>query len=338
MRFKDSSFPVTWGAESMKFILQICVLAWLCNACAWLGIQPGLRFDERSFSVMNVNLFDQRVPSSLSKKNWKGDWLFRRERLELVDEQLRVTRPDIVVFQEMLTRRDSPSESDINILSAGALEGYQWDADPIQSFEDTQEMQYNSVAVGLPIKLQETEALTKNYWPVGSEGYMTYSLLELDRKPILLVNLSMPKTAQKADYWYRFVRVEVRELLTRLRVCEQRLVVSGHMPGGSVWPGYSDFLKEFNLKDTASGFCEAASDCLTTSTQNDLFMATSQGQAPAHSERILVHEDALILSSNTVLQKMREKTVYGPTYGIHRLWASPDFGWQAQLRLPQCKR
>lgn len=320
----------------LRFIPRFCVLACLTNACAWLGIQPGLRFDERSFSVMNINLFDQRVPSSLAKKNWKGDWLFRRERLELVDDQLRVTRPDIVVFQEMLTRRDSPSESDINILSAGALEGYQWDAELIQSYEDTQEMQFNAVAVGLPIKLQTTEALAKSFWPIGTEGYMTYSLMVLDQTPLVVVNLSMPKTAQKADFWYHSVRVELREVLKRLGVCEERLIVSGHMPGGSVWPGYTEFLKEFRLKDTATGFCEAASDCLTTSTQNDLFMATSQGQAPAHSERVLVHEDALIMSSNTVLQKMREKSVYGPSYGIHRLWASPVFGWQAQLRLPQC--
>jgi hypothetical protein len=102
------------------FPLAFLSLSFWVNGCALLGIRSSERYDERSFSILNLNLFNQRTPSTLSRKNWKGDWLFRRERLELIDEQLRISRPDIVVFQELLTRRGSPSESDINILNFGA--------------------------------------------------------------------------------------------------------------------------------------------------------------------------------------------------------------------------
>jgi hypothetical protein len=318
------------------FPLAFLSLSFWVNGCALLGIRSSERYDERSFSILNLNLFNQRTPSTLSRKNWKGDWLFRRERLELIDEQLRISRPDIVVFQELLTRRGSPSESDINILNFGALEGYEWDAEMVTFHKDTQEMQYQAVAVGLPVKLSASDRMTKKYWPIGIDGFMTYTLLELDQQPILLLNVSMPGGAQKVDHWYEFVEAELNGLLKELRICKQRLVISGYLPGGVIWPGFATFAEAFELKDTSAGFCEATSDCLTSSHQNDLFMATAQGQSPSHSERIMVHRDALVSFSNVVMNKMRDRTVYGEDYGLQRLWASRVYGWLANVRLQRC--
>lgn len=308
----------------------------LMNSCVIFGFQPAGRYDGRSFSVLNLNLFNQRIPSTMTNRNWKGDWLFRRERLELIDEQLRVSRPDIIVFQELLARRGSPSESDINILSYGALEGYEWDADQVAYFKDTQETQYQAVAVGLPVKLAQGDSAGQKAWPIGMDGGMSYALLELDRKQILLINLSMPQNAQKVDHWYQFTRTETRELLKRFDLCPERLVVSGYIPGSLAWSAYLEFINEFELKDTSTGYCEAASDCLTSSNQNDIFMGTASGQTPSHSERIMVHKDTIVTRSIMVMNKMKEKTVYGGAYGLQRLWASRVFGWLADVRLAQC--
>lgn len=318
--------------HGLLFFVLSCVL----SGCALFGFQSAGRYDERSFSILNLNLFNQRIPSTMSAKHWKGDWLFRRERLELIDEQLRISRPDIIVLQELLTRRGSPSESDINILSYGALEGYEWDVEQVGYFKDTQEAQYQAVAVGLPLKLISSEKFSKKSWPIGMDGSMSYTLLEVDRRPILLVNVSMPQNAQKVDHWYQFIRTETRDLLKRFGLCSQRLLMAGYLPGGLAWNGYIDLVNEFELKDTATGFCEATADCLTSSNQNDLFMGTSQGAAPSHSERIMVHKDAIVSSSNVVMNKMKEKTVYGGPYNLQRLWASRVFGWLAEVRLPQC--
>lgn len=323
-----------------KLFLRLAMFSMLSlfqGGCVLLGFHESERYDERSFSVLNLNLFNQRIASNLSRRNWKGDWIFRRERLEFIDEQLRISRPDIVVFQELLTRRGSPSESDINILSYGALEGYEWDADMVAFFKDTQEMQYQGSAVGLPIKLASSDKITKKFWPIGMDGFMSYTLLELDQQPILLVNLSMPAgAAHKVDHWYKFVSDELRVLLEQLKLCKQRLVVSGYIPGGPLWLEYSDFIKEFDLKDSSTGFCEATSDCLTASTQNDLFLATSEGQSESHSEKIMVHHDSLVNFSSVVMNKFKEKTVNGRTYGMQRLWASRVYAWLAEMRLRQC--
>ncbi len=322
--------------RAQLFPLASLSLCFWVNGCALFGIRTSERYDDRSVSILNLNLFNQRIPSTLTPRNWKGDWLFRRERLELIDEQLRISRPDIVVFQELLTRRGSPSESDINILNFGALEGYEWDAELVAFHKDTQEMQYHAAAVGLPVKLSSSDKVQKKHWPIGIDGFMNYTLLELDQQPILLINISMPVSAQKVDHWYEFVEGELKSLLNELGICKQRLVVSGYLPGGVVWPGFAEFMEAFELKDTATGFCEAASDCLTSSNQNDLFMATAQGQSPSHSERIMVHRDALVSFSNVVMNKMKDKTVYGGPYGLQRLWASRVYGWLADLRLQHC--
>lgn len=338
MRSNVLSSLAIWAAKMKKKLRLLFAFALLLQmSCALLSGNGQKDFDERSFSVLNLNLFNQRTPSSFNAKSWKGDWLFRRERLELVDEQLRISRPDIVVFQEALTRRDSPSESDMNILSAGSLEGYEWDASLVQTYRDTQELQYHAIAVGLPVKLLPRDESIKSVWPLGVDGAMSYTLLELDAKPIVLVNVMMPNTTQRADAWYELVRAEIRELLKNLSVCPQRLILSGYIPGSSIWKGYSELLTEFNLKDTTTGFCEAASDCLTTSTQNDLFAAINNGQAASHSERILVHADTIVFSSGTAMSKMRPNSENGPQYGVHRLWASPRFGWESELRLARCQ-
>lgn len=320
----------------LRLLLVMPLMLLALGGCVLFGFQPPDRYDERSFSILSLNLFNQRLPSAMGQKSWKGDWLFRRERLELIDEQLRISRPDIIVFQELLTRRGSPSESDINILSYGALEGYEWDADLVTYFRDSQEMQYHATAVGLPVKLAQTDQILKKFWPIGIDGYMSFSLLELDEKNMLLINLSMPQDTQKVDHWYKVVRNEIRELITNFRLCPQRLIVSGHIPGGPSWEGYNEFIKEFELKDTASGFCEAASDCLTSSNLNDIFMSTAQGQSPSHSERTLVHRDAIVSSGAISMNKMRDKTIYGGAYGLQRLWASRAFGWLSEVRLAQC--
>ncbi len=319
-----------------KFAPLSLFLSLVLSSCALFGLKPSSRYDDRSFTLLNLNLFNQRIPSSLAQKNWKGDWLFRRERLEFVDEQLKVLRPDIVVFQQLLTRRGSPSESDVNILSHGALEGYEWDADPVTDYRDTQEIEYQAAAVGLPIKLANGDLLEKRYWAVGLDGYVSYSLLELDQKPFLLVNLTMPSSSQKVDHWYKFVREEIKKLLLSFGLCKNRLIVSGYIPGGLVWEGYTDLLNEFELKDTSQGFCEAALDCLTTSQQNDIFMATSQGQSPSHSDRTLVHQGAIISYSSVVMKDMKPKISNGEGYGLQRLWAARSYGWLSNIRLQQC--
>ena len=108
-------------------------------------------FDQRFISIQSVSLFNQRSLSHASAEQWKGDWVFRRHRLDLIDKQLRFTRPDLVVFQELMERSGSYADSDRNILAEGALRNYEWDLNDLVDYEDTQEVQYHATAVALPL-------------------------------------------------------------------------------------------------------------------------------------------------------------------------------------------
>ena len=93
---------------------------------------------------------NQRVPSRLAKKAWKGDWIFRRDRLELVDQGLRNSKPDLLLLQEALARVGSAAESDLAILSAGAIADYDWRQLKVEEYPDTQEVESMAVAAAPP--------------------------------------------------------------------------------------------------------------------------------------------------------------------------------------------
>ena len=46
-------------------------------------------YDSRSFSILSYDLYDQMTSAEKNNLGWKGNWLLRRKRLEVVDYELR---------------------------------------------------------------------------------------------------------------------------------------------------------------------------------------------------------------------------------------------------------
>ena len=135
--------------------------------------------------------------TSEAKKDlaWKGNWLLRRKRLEVIDFELRKVKPDILAFQNVMNRMESPSESDINILSFGSLRGYSWKSAFIKNYAETGEDKFQSLAVSLPLRFQQVGNDVYS-WPLGVDGFLSmYELFLVDR-PILVFNVSMPKSTE----------------------------------------------------------------------------------------------------------------------------------------------
>src|SRR5690606_23224324 len=96
-------------------LCAVLLLAFSASSCVtgWFG--GGSGFDSRPLSIQTLALYNQRTSSRLSKRAWKGDWIFRRDRLELIDGELRNVRPDILAMLEVMERKSNPSESDKGI-------------------------------------------------------------------------------------------------------------------------------------------------------------------------------------------------------------------------------
>ncbi len=309
------------------------------SACALLGLREFLRHDEKAFSIVNINLFNQRlqpVADGQELGNWVGDWLFRRERLALIDGVLQTLRPDLVVFQQMLAKEGSQSDFDRAILSAGSLDGYEWRVRKTRDYIDMLEVEFQAVALSLPLHFhQDFEGKTV---PLGSDGVYTVYEARLDAAPILLVNVEMPRSGADPDQWYQLLRTGILESLAQTGICKRRVILSGQLPGNNSWVEYQRLMEELELADSSIGFCELEEDCLSLDPSNELFALTDQGQSASRIDRILVPRTAKVAESRRILVEPSKQSRYGKPYGLSRLTASRHYGWLANVRLAQCSQ
>lgn len=323
--------PVFW-VFALSFALP------LVTGCSTLATVSGEGYDTRVLSIQTLGLFPQRIPSTLRNNSWKGDWLFRRDRLELIDSDLRRSNPDIMIFQDLMVKKGNPFESDYRILAEGALKGYQWDLIKSNEYSDTGEIQYQAVAVGLPISRHRLPDKMVRFWPIGANGFLTLSLLKLENDPILVFNVQMPRAKGDVQPWYAFLTKKVNQALDRILSCPNRVIVAGYLPVDFSSRYYQQFLNALGLKDSAEGFCEIASDCHTATPLNDIFLAALGDRRPSRQDRILVHRGSIVISSVPAFNKSSVKKEYLDDYGLSKLWPSIRYGWKTRIRLNRCSR
>lgn len=307
-------------------------------SCALLGWGTFHRYDGRNLSILATSLYNQRLdPGPAAEKpspDWTGDWLLRRERLQILDRDLKLYRPDLIVMQEMLAKRGSPTDFDKAILAAGALRGYEWKVRLHQLYRDTQEQEFHAVAVSLPLRHGADGAIKTS--PLGVDGGYSFFALELENKPILLVNVQMPSAGEGTDRWYEILLDEIRRHMQEVNICPERLLLAGRLPGTATWNNYQKLLADLQLEDTAVGFCEIEKDCLTASPENEIFAKTSPGRSGSRVDRILVHRSARVTAARRVFDQPQGRARYASSYSLDNNWATRRFGWMSTVNLAAC--
>ena len=307
-------------------------------SCVDSVVTPRSDYDSRPLTVQSVSLFNQKIQSKYSRSSWNGDWEFRRDRLDLIDIVLRNTKPDISVMQEVMARRGSTAESDKGILLAGALADYGWSEKTVIDHSDTHEIQSMAVATALSVKvLPDSDPNARDSWQIGTDGFLTATTLEFDGEPVAVFNVQMPARIGQKYLWYTFVEDQVVARIKRLGICRSRVIVAGFMPSDQDSRRFSDFLKRLQLKDSSAGFCQIASKCHTATSVNELFMATIGDETPGQMDRVLVHQSAVIYSSQRNFDNSDPNNRYAKGFGISRLWPTQRFGWTTQIRLAKCQ-
>lgn len=338
MRFNDWLFQDTWVVNSLRrlSITIIPLAACLISACSHLPFYRDTQLDRRPTSLLLLNLYDQRSGPIASDYKWKGDWLFRRERLGLVDRSLRVSKPDIVVFQDLIAKRGSPSDSDKNILSTGALEGYEWQLVEERLFEDTGELSFHGFATSLPLRLLATPG--QKFWPIGVDGGLSLAKIDVDGQSLLIFSLKMPKQSVQLDKWYQLVMDRVLTEQKLHDVCSDRLVMVGYMPGQPSWQDFQNLLSTLNLSDSATNFCQLTKDCFTESTENEIYASSVNIPTNSRSMRVFWPKSAQIIDSRRLLDDMKVKaSERSKRYGNDILEPTQQYGWLSQARLLQCE-
>ena len=318
--------------------MRAALAAFVClsTGCVTKILAGGSGFDERALTVQTVSFFNQRTPSRLGKRNWKGDWIFRRDRLELIDQELKNVKPDILVMQEVLARDGSDAESDAKILKAGSLADYDWRTAKVEAFEDTQETQSMAIAWGGGLKYVGTASGERDSWAMGSGGYLMAATLDYDEQPVLVFNVQMPPHNGDDQLWYSFVQERIRERIQTTNLCMKRVIVNGYLPGDEGARRYGEFLRTMQLRDSAQGFCQIAGQCYTATPTNDIFVATVGDENPTRTDKVFVHQSALVYSSRRDFEESDPSNRYARDFGLSRLWPTQRFGWLASVRLAHC--
>lgn len=288
--------------------------------------------DFRKIRIQKISLFNQRTNPLQSNKPWRGDWLFRRERLLLLDRELTDIKPDLIIFQNMMRRSSNRFESDQGILSAGSLNGYRWHSSNIQEYSDTGEEESLGLAISSPLEFVEGSS-------AQSKLYGTHSLaletLTLERQRILVANLELSASLKESDF--NKIIDDISQKMKSEQICSKRLILAL-----SASPVHNENLlklaQTFELQDSAKGFCNAESDCYTASSLNPIFDLTYGEKTPERMDFLFVHPTAKIYRSEPNMKEPGQSDLgYFKQFSLKSIWVSDRFGWSTDLTLARCE-
>jgi hypothetical protein len=304
------------------------------SGCTWI-LSQSAGFDRRPVTLQTLSLYNQRLKGRLSNKPWKGDWVLRRHRLALVDSELRGIKPDIALFQQLMSRIASPSESDRAILSAGALVDYEWDQAEIKDYSDTQETESTAVVISSSLrflvgKLKETK------WSLGESGSLQHSIVMYENQSIDIFNLQFDFSQKSQDFWIDFLDTRLKERALEKDFCEKRVIIGGYIPVSDLSENFQKLILRYDLKDAASGYCVEENRCYTATPTNDIFLASVGDESPSRPDRIYLNQSTLVYTSRRNFGVSDSNDEYAKSFGIDALWPSQRFGWGVQFRLPRC--
>lgn len=305
------------------------------SGCLSLSFSGG-SYDKRAVSIVSLDLFNQRAPEEILKNPWRGDWLFRRERLLVIDKYLRDRKPDVIMLQGAMSRIGSATENDLKIIGQGGLDGYDFDRVAVARYRDTGELESHAIAVGLPLQLVTLPSNYQRNWEFEGGGRLTLFLIEIEESEVAIFGLSSPSDASKTDFYLEKVRLVMEETIAKYRLCPLRMAIYGYLKLPADKSNYSRFLSRFRLKDISDGFCEIVSDCYTGSPVNEIYMTTSGG-APSQLDYILVPRASFVGSSLGIFKEPDIGNLFGRAYGQEKFWATERFGWSTQVRFSKCE-
>ena len=287
--------------------------------------------------ISTLDLFSQ-AEQGKGIKTWQGDWEFRRDRLDVIDNGLRDIRPDIAIFQNALARSGSTSESDKIILSAGALARYDWYDSVVDTLKESGEDRSLAIAVTKPFLIDTAPTEDRTYWQMGADGHLAFFTLNGGADPILVADVLMPSRRDQVGLWYSFVQERIQERVKQRKVCLNRVIVAGYLPIDQDNRRARDFMEVLRLRDSATGFCQNADRCQTATLNNEMFALLKSEEGGGQVDRILVNGSAGVLSAGLAFTKSVESSQYKEIYGLSHIWASVRFGWMARVKLAPCSR
>jgi hypothetical protein len=309
----------------------------LSQGCASFSGSRFSGYENRRIVIQYAPMFTQKnTKIGEEKYNWAGDWVFRRKRLALLDKQISSVKPDIILFQDLVYREYSPSESEFYILSAGATEDYSWHISKTDEISISEESVASAAAMALPIKVDLLKSLSrKESWDLGNGSYIVVTRFKTEQGDAVLMSIKLLED-DNGEIPYQMMANIVEEVISSTGVCRERFILSGEIPEDRISYLDQGIIEKLGFKDVAYDFCDELESCYTESIDNKLFSISNPNSINGRSSRILVHEKTKVLAS---LRNLENKISLGKEedrYGLGSISANHRYGWLSTINLAIC--
>lgn len=288
------------------------------------------RFDSRKIKLQFFSFFNQRDAPIKSESSWKGDWIFRRERLNLIEKELGDNKPDLNIFQNSIGRENNPYESDLGILGSSVLKSYKSHLHNLVEYEDTHEIESHAVSIIPPLYFcsQEGGLLSQE------NNHLSWDTLTFEKEPVLVVNMELKNTVIESIL-NEFLD-EIKKIVSNEKICNRRIILAASIPP-EIYKSALRVPDSLNLQDASKNFCITESDCYTANSLNEIFSKAYGEILPSRYDFIFVPTSAkVILHKVNFKDPARLESGAFRTYGMKSLWASDRFGIRIDLLLAKC--
>jgi hypothetical protein len=293
-------------------------------------------YEERRIVIQLATLFEQNNVKSPREISWAGDWIFRRQRLNVLDDQLGAIKPDIVLLQGLTYREFSPSESEVKILSAGALANYNWHVSKVDENITTEEVIATGAAFALPLKVDTMRTYSEQQsWDIGAvNGYVILSRFLTPSGGGALVSIKLPP--ENLKFWYERLELALEEIIQKSEICPERFIFAGELPEDKIDNADESIFERLGFKDAATGYCGDLTECYTEDGTNPINKSLSDGVVPTRNLRMYVHGQTKIYASLRNLTNTVKIDARNDKYKIGEMSASHRYGWLSTILLPKC--
>lgn len=308
----------------------------LVSSCVTAGNAEFSGYEDKRLIVQVVSLFPQLKTPSVEDSNWTGDWIFRRERMDLLDKQLSEIKPDIILLQDLVFRKYSPGESEFNLLASGALTDYDWHITKTGMIAETEETTASALAMALPLKIELLKTLnSKSKWDIGEENsyviFTRFKTLEGDAGFI-----SVKLDSLNSGFWYKRISDAISSLISSSGICPERFIIAGRLPEDKIEGSDYEMFSKLGFKDAASEFCSDLRVCYTEDQKNPIRRKIQTDAINQRSLRIFVHGRTNVYSGLRNLMRTRVFPDKESKYGLKEYSASDSYGWISSLGFPTC--
>ena len=121
---------------------------------------------------------------------------FIGEVVLLCGYELDSLHPDILILQNVMNRSESAQDSDIAILSAGALNDYRWDRVKVKEHPQTDQEEASVVGVMGYLGFASTSNERSSRWDLEGGGTLTLHRVVARQRPVFIFNVSLARQVE----------------------------------------------------------------------------------------------------------------------------------------------